>query len=825
MELSRIVAAAALAATCLVATVETASAAPVLTPSATSVAVGGTLSATATGCVDPQGERFRYLEYTLITGTGAGARAAGFGNWDGGYRSAVIVPGWVDPDEPAVLAGRCVEERYDPQRDDVALVAVVTYPDVAIDLTPATGATTTPVLVPSRTTAAVGQDVAVRVEGCAPGALAVAALIRGDDLTLRGDLTWVTETAVAGTDEVRLALNGAWGVTPATGAHVLLGGCLDGDGERLVLAEPQPFTVSGTNPIGDISVDDTQRGVVHLAGGGCLAGPVSVTVTGYAYDDADLLRSARRTARRSFGREAIGLDGEFTETLTAQPDGTGAWKLDWTTPPGTYEAYIETTCGDPAGTGFRYEDRWAFGSLYLDLWVERVSPTSAPVGTPVTVHAYGDCAGDAAVRFRTRAGAILATAPARQVAPGAYTGTLPAPATAGTHVLDVACGDGAGYPSAYEVFQPTRLAAERPLPAEPATGWPARGPRETYHGRIGPISVPGGEEHGGHGEAMTSRSGTEPRAARAARLLPPSDLFIPLDKPDGDFAITGITFDLVDEHGDPVPQHDVHLHHFLWGDAAEENPACPSSTFGIPGSIIAATGAERTPLAMADPYGIVVRGDDRWNAVYDLMNMSGEDHTVYLTYDITYRRDVADVRPVENYFGSTSGCSSFAWDLYGSGTPDVQSHYVTMARDGVLVGAGGHLHNGGLHTDVVDDRGRRVCRSELHVGDGGGGSGGGHGHRGARTSPAPTQPGDWVELPELYPDDPPLEGITTCSVRERVRAGQRFRVDAVYDDLRPRAGVMGIYSLYVWHGGGPDAPTTPPPGGAKPIRARPTYTG
>ncbi|NLD77841.1 MAG: hypothetical protein GX643_14370 [Acidimicrobiales bacterium] len=186
-----------------------------------------------------------------------------------------------------------------------------------------------------------------------------------------------------------------------------------------------------------------------------------------------------------------------------------------------------------------------------------------------------------------------------------------------------------------------------------------------------------------------------------------------------------------------------------------------------------------------------------------------------------------------------------------------QGHYLTVLNDGVLVGAGGHIHNGGLYTDLYDDSGRLLCRNELVLGEVP------HEHpdddppmttttmhdhgptttttttmhdhgptttmtmtttmhdhgQDAVAAPTTTEVADEVIVgmgpPEMYPDDPPLEAITACRTHEQLTAGQVLYFEATYANERPRSGVMGIYMLYVWEGGGPETPAVvgPPPVG------------
>jgi hypothetical protein len=398
--------------------------------------------------------------------------------------------------------------------------------------------------------------------------------------------------------------------------------------------------------------------------------------------------------------------------------------------------------------------------------------------------------------------------------------TLDAPDHGGQYVIRLQCGRTKGYGASIDVFDPGPPVSPDPVPpAPPATGWPSAGPVEHYTGRIGPIMLPAGGAH--------------PMASEA---LPPSGLGVALPRPEGDFAIRAMKYDLVDaESNASVPREDAHLHHFVMARLNDHNPACPNGTFGLPGNIFAAVGQERTELNLADPYGLVVKADDAWAGVYDLMNLTDESREVYLTYEMTYQRDISKIRPLNTYFTSATGCSSFTWTINGNDTLDVQRTYIDVESDGLLVGGGGHVHSGGEATELYDDRNRLLCRAEAHFGEGGHG---GHGHGAMSASADATtsttsQDGPPGYPPEFYPDDPPLEHIANCpGINRPVKAGERLRFDAIYTNDRARSGVMGIALFHVWEGGGPadpvtgGKPTTPPPASpAKPLPGHARFTG
>ena len=392
-------------------------------------------------------------------------------------------------------------------------------------------------------------------------------------------------------------------------------------------------------------------------------------------------------------------------------------------------------------------------------------------------------------------------------------GTVQAPNQPGRVYTVGVCDDEMSYPHPYEVFAPETVSATAPLPGEPAEGWPSQGPRETYHGKIGPIMLPAMEMDEG---------GMEMR--RPEKAMGPGGLFIPVPRPDGDFAITKLTFDLVDAEGMPVDQDHAHLHHFVITNKSEENPACPGSTFGLPGQIVGAAGAERTVLQTGDPYGLVVEDTDDWTGVYELMSRSMEDQEVFLTYDIDYRRDVQNVRPVTTYFGSATGCGTFTWTLDGSGTPGhpepLRHHRQARSADRRRRPHPQRWHvrrldqRPGPAAVPLDDQLRRRAGRPRHAATA-------TLAEEATTTMVGEPSGDEYP-PEFYPDDLAIEGISNCPLAESVVGGRAPRVQRHLRDEQARSGVMGIYTAYVWEGGGP---AEPGPGGAEAIPGTPNYTG
>ncbi len=188
-----------------------------------------------------------------------------------------------------------------------------------------------------------------------------------------------------------------------------------------------------------------------------------------------------------------------------------------------------------------------------------------------------------------------------------------------------------------------------------------------------------------------------------------------IPQPDVDGWVVGIRPDLQFEDG-TVPGVDVvHLHHGVWLNAVARDLTAP-----LPERFFAA-GEEKTAMALPAPYGYRYRTSDHWVLNYMLHNLTPDDKQVWVTYDIDIIPDTApeaaglvaahpvwmdvqngSVYPVFDALrGSGDGVTytypDQAVDPYKGGTA---LNTWTSDRDGVIVATGGHLHPGGLHTDL-----------------------------------------------------------------------------------------------------------------------------
>lgn len=294
-------------------------------------------------------------------------------------------------------------------------------------------------------------------------------------------------------------------------------------------------------------------------------------------------------------------------------------------------------------------------------------------------------------------------------------------ATAG---LNTAAPAGADVPVPEGGFAPVQVARE---PCQDRTYPECRRLRFTY----GPVVVTPGNN---------------------AQLLGP----VTIEKPAEDGYLTRFRPDLVRSDGTAPPVDEVHLHHATWLNVAER---------GLTRPFIAA-GEEKTIFEPRPPYGYLVRATDTWQLNYMLHNATPRPETLWVVYDVDFtpraaaeRRGVRPVvpvwldvmldsdHPVYPVFNAQMGFGGLnpgngqrecafpretcaAFDPYGDPQPGNGKgweHPVTAGIAGTVVAAAGHVHPGGLRTELSVARGqgpgertRRIFNSDAVYWDPGG---------------------------------------------------------------------------------------------------------
>jgi hypothetical protein len=241
-----------------------------------------------------------------------------------------------------------------------------------------------------------------------------------------------------------------------------------------------------------------------------------------------------------------------------------------------------------------------------------------------------------------------------------------------------------------------------------------------------------------------------------------------MPRPAGSFGLKSAKFDVVDENGNSVSPHEVHLHHIVMTTSARNDEICTGRRERFMGS-----GSERTPITLWGPYTYLVGANDRWGSLYHLMNETPAGtppKTVYIEYTLGYQpgADASNSRPVTPHFLDVTGCGNSTYDVPGNGgagSIHEKSRRWQAPDDGIAVFAGNHLHKGAVDLRLSeDDPSALECRGvpKYHMGH--------------------------------------LASINPCILHQKVVAGRDYRLTARYDNSQPWEDVMGIALTYVWRG-------------------------
>lgn len=437
---------------------------PTMAASAGSVAVGGTVDVTVTECPSVRDDQRPAV--WLITGSGASAvrAASGIRISEGVYR--ITVPGWVDPADPAVIAGSCEKLQFSTV-SGIWWTDRFAYADVAVDVTAGSGPSVVTAL--SRTVAAGGQAITIQGSGCTPGDDVAIELRPGTDLAMRTDTRTVSQgyrlpDVVAGSDgrfsgivvlndfgyAFDEGLPGNAGPLPEGAYWVRVTCGVGGEGSDLqpvAEARPTAVRVQGSYPsdavVGSLSTTNVLRYVVR--GEGCGAGKRVIL---------ELAPNA-------------GYGDGLVETFSATPAADGSWSFAFPIGVDDFAASGTITCGDPTGSGFQYTYR-IFRSRATDVVVTDTDPDVVGVGQPFEVRVSGTCSGALGAVVYDERGAVLArSASVTGVGLGAAASLqLTAPATPGGYSLSATCDGRAGVP----VELPVVVSDPGPLPATPIPG-------------------------------------------------------------------------------------------------------------------------------------------------------------------------------------------------------------------------------------------------------------------------------------------------------------------------------------------------------------------
>lgn len=384
---------------------------------------GTVITVTSASCVsEPDaggGGIARSIEAQLIVGTAPDELLAGRGHSDGEGPPRILVPDWVDPEQPAMVEATCSESNFTGvgPREPVQ----TTYDPAPFDIEPGSGPPSQTATF-SRTSLLQGQAALQMVAACDLGAdpdrdltdlftdlypgdvrdgrgrsIPVAmsgALLEGPSYEapfVLGNSAAFFETAdQPGPPVVARVQERPSNIAPGT--YTVLIECTTLD--RSLAYEPQLIEMTGSAPVGDVDLVVTPGSrMLVVSGGSCGAGPVDITLRTEDFADG-LGRSAGRgsAGRAQDTNDRMLVDNGYAVVRTAaRPDGT--WRYEDEVGFDRGAVYATAACGDPLGDGFVYDDQIAI----IDV------PPDPPIGEPTT----------------TAPSTSPTTAPAPVVAPGA----------------------------------------------------------------------------------------------------------------------------------------------------------------------------------------------------------------------------------------------------------------------------------------------------------------------------------------------------------------------------------------------------------------------
>jgi plastocyanin len=264
--------------------------------------------------------------------------------------------------------------------------------------------------------------------------------------------------------------------------------------------------------------------------------------------------------------------------------------------------------------------------------------------------------------------------------------------------------------------------------------------------------------------------------------------------PQVDGFITGMSVNIVDADGTPVPIQRLMLHHVVFSKLFVQNPACSQFTGfdantklpGLADSFYGA-GEERNVLALPPGYGLKLRASDTWLMTWMLMNHRKTTDSAFIEWKVTTSTD--PLQEVHPYWLDVRNCRADPiFNVPGGGKPGstyTQTYDFTMPESGRIIAAGGHVHGGakGLAISQPDCGNRTIIRSQPAWG-------------------MPSNPFYHVK-PVLHEPGPIAMSGTLSSQGFPVAQGQRIRLTATYDDQLPHTRVMGIAGIYVAPSDGP----------------------
>ncbi|GGS36425.1 hypothetical protein [Actinokineospora fastidiosa] len=218
---------------------------------------------------------------------------------------------------------------------------------------------------------------------------------------------------------------------------------------------------------------------------------------------------------------------------------------------------------------------------------------------------------------------------------------------------------------------------------------PGTPPDHPHSGDVGPMHGPHEPHHGTHTRAL-------------ALLLPPCH----------NCYVIGVQPGMTNLDGSVANYHTgTMLHHAVFFDRSKHDITCPTGWPGFAGQRIFASGNERTGGTLPEGFGVKYGWLPLTYAMLEFMNMDQVEHKVYFT--VTYQHvpaNTAGMREVTPVWLDADNCG-----ISEHPVPEGESHTKwqwTSSIEGTVVGAGGHLHDGGESITLRNlTTGEDICES------------------------------------------------------------------------------------------------------------------
>ena len=324
--------------------------------------------------------------------------------------------------------------------------------------------------------------------------------------------------------------------------------------------------------------------------------------------------------------------------------------------------------------------------------------------------------------------------------------------------------------------------------------------------------------------SLIADTGPQPGAVRQHFEFGPIDVkagqnniaysFAGIPKPAVDGWIVRIAPNLHFADGTVPPVDVIHLHHGVWlnmsGTDATTGGRLPERFFAV--------GEEKTIMLLPQGYGYQYKASDHWLINYMLHNLTSKADKVWITYDIDLvpntAPEAASIKPARPIWMDVQNGSIYpVFDVpKGGGTngkytyPDnatdpykgrrARNEWV-VDKDGVLLVTAGHLHPGGLQTDMFVQRaGATAPKGHTKAGQ-------------PDTAHLFTSTAHYYEPAGPVSWDVSMTG-TPAGWRVQLRKGDVLSMNTTYDSARSSwLESMGIMVAWMADGTGPDPFTTP----------------